>query len=324
MTDITMIPYWKTLCCVLLLALMGAPGVEAWPEISWPGQVTAGSSKTFTCSSPCNPDCVFTWYFKGRTINGSSFSWTPDGQDNTVELKCNVLNPRTGARSIISIVDIRNPVSVQIFPPNNVPTLNRTLVLLCHRAPPGDFSGPSQLADPVVWYKDGQKMTPHEQKINNVMLHFDSLLPSDAGFYMCEITVHQTRVFSRGYLLSFDAWNVSISGPDIVFPGRLSEFTCLTSCSLNVDCTVRWEFRQGFPIGTYFSVNQNKLKWTPSMPGTFQKFTCVAENAAAGRSAEDTKMVEVKGIPLSGSEALQLSGPFTMMLSLGLLLLSGS
>lgn len=80
-----------------------------------------------------------------------------------------------------------------------------------------------------------------------------------------------------------------------MFPGRLSKFTCLTSCTLNVDCTVRWLFRTGFPIGTYLSVHENELKWTPSIPGTFQNFTCVAENAAAGRSAEATKTVKVKG-----------------------------
>ncbi|KAI9518010.1 hypothetical protein NQZ68_042002 [Dissostichus eleginoides] len=288
---------------------MGAPGVQALDQISWTGQ----------------PRLRLQLVLKGRTVNGSSLMWTPDGRDNTLELQCNVLNPRTGASSSISsIVDIRNPVSVQISPPNNVPTLNLTLDLLCHGAPPGGSLGPSQPSDPVVWYKDRQKMSPREHTQNNVTLHFDSLLPSDAGFYMCEITVQQTRVFSRGYLLSFDAWNVSISGPDTVFPGRLSEFTCLTSCTLNVDCAVRWTFRQGFSIGKYLSVNQNKLKWTPSNPGTFQNFTCVAENAAAGRSAEATKMVEVKGVLVSGSEAVQLSGPFTLMLSLGLLLLSGS
>lgn len=91
------------------------------------------------------------------------------------------------------------------------------------------------------------------------------------------------------------AWNVSISGPDTVSPGRLCKFTCLTSCTLNVDCTVRWQFRQGFPIGSYFSVHENELRWTPSIPGTSQNFTCVAENAAVGRSAEATKLVEVIG-----------------------------
>ena len=113
--------------------------------------------------------------------------------------------------------------------------------------------------------------------------------------------VHIYRTFSS-FLV--DPWNVSISGPDAVFPGRLSKFTCLTSCTLNVDCTVRWQFRAGFPIGTYLSVHENELKWTPSIPGTFQNFTCVAENAAAGQSAEATKTVEVKGTDPSWEFAL--------------------
>lgn len=157
------------------------------------------------------------------------------------------------------------------------------------------------------------------QLLHNTSLHFVSLLPSDAGFYQCEtsfefsawdicstVNIHEVehssrnkgrRVHTYRTFSSFlvDPWNVSISGPDTVFPGRLSKFTCLTSCTLNVDCTVRWLFRTGFPIGTYLSVHENELKWTPSIPGTFQNFTCVAENAAAGRSAEATKTVEVKG-----------------------------
>lgn len=90
----------------------GAPGVQAWDQISRDGQVTAGLSKTFTCSSSCSPDCVFSWSLKGLTVNGSSLTWTPDGRDNTLELQCNVLNPRTGASSSISsIVDIRSEYS---------------------------------------------------------------------------------------------------------------------------------------------------------------------------------------------------------------------
>lgn len=92
-----------------------------------------------------------------------------------------------------------------------------------------------------------------------------------------------------------DPWNVSISGPDVIFVGSLSQFTCLASCTINVDCTVKWQFRNGFPVGTYLSVSGNNIKWTPSIPGTFQNFTCVAENKVIGRSAEDTKMVEVRG-----------------------------
>ncbi|XP_068568953.1 hemicentin-2-like [Cebidichthys violaceus] len=325
MRNITMIRYWRGLHCVLLVALMGAPGLEAWEQISWTGQVTAGFSTTFTCSSSCHPNCIYTWSFMGRTVNGSKLTWTPNGLDNIVDLQCNVLNLETEvSSSITSIVEIKNRVSVQISPPNTVPSLNQPLDLVCHGAPAGD---PSQLVNQVVWHKDGQKVGLRENMQllqNNLTLHFDSPLPSDAGFYMCETsaaTFQQTRVFSLGYLLSFDPWNVSISGPDTVFPGILSTFTCLTSCTLNVDCTVRWPFRQGFPIGSYFSVHENELKWTSSIPGTSQNFTCVAESAAVGRSAEATKLVEVLGIPLSGSDAVQLSGFSAMIVSLELLLL---
>ncbi|XP_059195084.1 carcinoembryonic antigen-related cell adhesion molecule 20-like [Centropristis striata] len=320
MRDFTMISSWRSLHCVLLVALMGAPGSEAWVQISWAGAVTAGFRTTFTCSSSCYSNCSYTWSFESHTVKGSTFTWTPDGLDSTVELQCSVLDPETGlTSSLTSIVDIKNQVSVQISPPNNIPSLNQTLDLVCDGAPLGGLS------HQVVWYKDGQKVTLRENMQllqNNLSLHFDSLLPSDAGFYMCETRVEQTGVFSLGYLLSFDPWNVSISGPDTVFPGRMSKFTCLTSCTLNVDCTVGWTFRHGFPIGGFLSIGQNELRWTPSIPGSFQNFTCVAENVAAGRSAEATKMVEVKGIPVSGSEALQLSGLFAI--SLGLLLLFDS
>ncbi|XP_044064760.1 uncharacterized protein LOC122881987 [Siniperca chuatsi] len=329
MRDITMIPCWKNLC-VLLVALMGAPILEAWGQISWTGEVTAGFSTTFTCSSSCFLNCIYTWSFNGRTAIGSTLTWTPDGLDKTVELQCSVLHLETGdSSSMTSTVEIKNRVSVQISPSNAVPTLKQPLDLVCHEATSGVLSGPSHLVNQVVWYKDGQKVTLREnmQLLQNTSLHFDSLLPSDAGFYQCETsvsTVQQTSVFSLGYLLSFDPWNVIVSGPDTVFPGRLSKFTCLTSCTLNVDCTVKWQFRGGFHIGTYFSVHENELKWTPSIPGTFQNLTCVAENEAVGRSAEATKMVEVKGILLSGSEAVQHSGLFAVILSLGLLVLFDS
>ncbi|XP_045902088.1 uncharacterized protein LOC123969033 [Micropterus dolomieu] len=327
MRDVTMIPYWKNLYCVLLVALMGAPGLDAWEQIVWYGKVIAGLSTTFNCSSSCVPNCIYTWSFKGRTDTGKTLTWTPDGLDRTVELQCSVLNQETGeSSSMTSIVEIENLVSVQINPPNTLPSLNQPLELICHDSRYGDISGPSHLVNKVVWYKDGQKVTLRENMklLHNTSLHFDSLLPSDAGFYQCETSIGQSRVFSLGYLLSFDPWNVSISGPNIVFPGTLSKFTCLTSCTLNVDCIVQWEFRGGFPIGTYFSVHENELKWTPSIPGTFQNFTCVAKNAAAGRSAEATKMVEVKGTPFSGSEAMQHNGLFAVIFSLGLLVLFDS
>ncbi|KAG8009939.1 Hemicentin-1 [Nibea albiflora] len=323
---------------VLTLPLSGAPGLEAWEQITWAGEVTAGFSTMFTCSSSCFPNCVYTWSFLGRTVNGSKLTWTPDGLDNTVELQCNVLNPETGASTTMtSIIEIKNPLSVQISPLNTVPTLNQSLDLVCHDATlPSHQVNQVNQVNQVVWYKDGQKVSLRENMhlLQNTSLHFDSLLPSDAGFYQCETNVatgQQARVFSLGYLLSFDRWNVSIIGPDAVFPGRLSEFTCLTSCTLNVDCTVKWQFRWGFPTGSYLSIHANELRWTPSIPGTFQNFTCVAENAAAGRSAEATKMVEVKGILASGAVEVHPSinpaivgGTVNLSLSPSVVMKSGS
>ncbi|XP_039886147.1 carcinoembryonic antigen-related cell adhesion molecule 20-like [Simochromis diagramma] len=322
MTSVTVTSCWKSL---LLVALMGLPGLGTKVQISWTGRVTAGSPTTFTCSSNCFPNCIYTWSFKGSTVNGSTLTWTPDGLDDTVKLHCTVFNPQTGVyTSTDTIVEITNQISVHVSPLNTVPSLNQSLNLICHDARFGDPQGLSDL----VWYKDGQEVTLRENmwlQQNNLTLHFDSLLPSDAGFYQCQtyLPTSQTTVVSLGYLLSYDQWNVSISGPDTVFPGQLSEFTCLTSCTLNVECTVRWEFRGGFPVGTYFSVHKNEVRWTPSLPGTFRNFTCIAENKAAGRSAEATKMVEVKDIPISGSEAMQLSGLFAGILSLGMWVLLG-
>nr|XP_046254311.1 uncharacterized protein LOC124064161 isoform X2 [Scatophagus argus] len=313
--------HWNKLCCVLLVAL-----TVASQEITWYGPVHAGQIVTFTCSSSCSTKCIYTWSFLGRTVNGSTLTWTPDGRDSMVELHCNILDPGTGVSNTMSInVEIHNRLSVQISSPNTVPSLNKSLDLVCYCDTVVYVLDPPLLVYQVVWYKDGQKVTLREnmQLPDNATLHFDSLLPSDAGFYQCEaytIMSRRRRLFSLGYLLSFEPWNVSISGPDIVFPGRQSKFTCLARCSLNVDCAVKWQFRSGFPIGTHLSVYENELRWTPSIPGTFQNFTCVAENVATRRSAEATKMVEVK----DGSEAVQFSGLFVMIFSLGQLLLFDS
>ncbi|KAM9724182.1 uncharacterized protein ACNS7B_019346 isoform 1-T1 [Menidia menidia] len=315
-----MAPKWMDLCWALLVTIMSTPGSGTTLQISWSGSVIAGHPTTFTCLASCFPNCVYTWNFRGRAHNGSTLTWTPDGLEDTVELECVVFNPETQVYSTTATeVQIKNRLAVQVSPPNSVPSLKKSLTLVCHNAANSDPEGPSE----VVWYKDGQRLSLHENmqlQRNNLSLHLDSLLPSNAGFYLCEThspPLH-TSIFSLGYLLSFDPWNVSISGPDSVYPGRLSQFTCLTSCTLNVECTVRWEFRGGFPIGSFFSVNANKLRWTPSIPGTVQNFTCVAENTAAGRSAEATITVEVNGILLSGSEATQLSPLFSVILAAGL------
>lgn len=91
-------------------------------------------------------------------------------------------------------------VSVQISPPTAVPSLNHPLDLTCRGAPAGDSS---PLVNQVIWYKDGRRLTLQENMQllqNNLTLHFDSPLPADAGFYLCE--TRAPRVFSLGFLLS--------------------------------------------------------------------------------------------------------------------------
>ncbi|XP_077383886.1 uncharacterized protein LOC144022722 [Festucalex cinctus] len=302
---------------VLMLVLNGGQALGFKLKISWTGSVTAGSSTTFTCSSNCLANCTYSWSLLGRTFNGSTLTWTPDGLHRSVTLQCTVRKNTGDSSTTRTILEIKNPVSVQISPPGSVPSLNRSVDLVCHvdGAPP-----PTSSAEPVVWYKDGQKVIwrDHMDLLRNTTLHFDSLLPSDVGFYNCEAVLNERRVSGLGYLLSVDTpWNVSISGPDDVFAGRLSTFTCLMTCTLNVDCAMRWPFDGGFPLGSYVSVHEDKLSWIPYAVGTFQNLTCVVENVAAGRSAEATKMVEVKGVPLSGS--LQLTGLSIMVFGMALI-----
>ncbi|KAF7227047.1 uncharacterized protein [Nothobranchius furzeri] len=305
----TMIRSW-TLCCVVLVASMGAPGGGTTVLISWPGEVTAGYPTTFTCDSSCISNCIYTMSFRGETFKGTSLTWTPDGQDFTVKLKCNVNSPDPDTSgSTTAIIEVKNEMFVQIHPQDTIPSPDQPLNLVCGGLPSSDPEGPSDL----VWYKDGQKVTLRENMQllrNNQTLHFESALPSDAGFYRCQtrLPTRQVKVFSLGFQLSFVPWNVSISGPDVIYTGELSEFFCLTSCTLNVECTIKWQFRGGFPVGHSFSINGNHIKWVPSLPGTFQNFTCIAENKASGQSAEHTKMVAVIDVPVSGSEAMKLSG----------------
>lgn len=90
-------------------------------------------------------------------------------------------------------------VSVQISPPNTVPSLSQSLNLVCFDE---TGSGPWK---PVVWYKDGQQVILRKdlRVLRNALLHFDSLRPSDVGFYQCETqTFEQMSVMSLGYLLS--------------------------------------------------------------------------------------------------------------------------
>ncbi|CAI5663614.1 unnamed protein product [Oreochromis niloticus] len=344
MASVTVTSCWKSLLLVALMdqmyvqvsplstvpSLLNLLSYDQWMiSISGPDTVFPGQLSQFTCLTSCslNVECTVTWEFRGGfpvgtylSINKNVVKWTPSLPETFQTFTCIAENKAAGrSAEATKMVEVKVQISVQVSPINTVPSLNQSLNLICHDARFGDPQGLSDL----VWYKDGQKVTLRENmwlQQNNLTLHFDSLLPSDAGFYQCQtyLPTSQTRVVSLGYLLSYDQWNISISGPDTVFPGQLSEFTCLTSCSLNVECTVTWEFRGRFPVGPYFSITKNVVKWTPSLPETFQNFTCIAENKAAGRSAEATKMVEVKDIPISGSEAMQLSGLFAGILSLGL------
>lgn len=84
-------------------------------------------------------------------------------------------------------------------PQLSLPVLNQSFSLDCN----GSFPGL-----PVLWYKDGQVVAP-DAMINllehNTSLHFNSLLPSDGGFYQCEVTMAnmaKSKVISVGYLLN--------------------------------------------------------------------------------------------------------------------------
>ncbi|XP_030014634.1 uncharacterized protein LOC115436060 [Sphaeramia orbicularis] len=319
---------WKTLHTVFLVVLMGAQSQGSRVhgiQISWRDKVTAGFKTTFTCSSTCVPKCVYTWTLKGRTFNGSTLTWIPDGHERTVELQCSAVNPQTGATLTTTsvVLDIKNGVSVQTSPPTTIPSLNKSLDLFCHDDTLKNIPDLSSLVYEVVWYKDGQQVILDKNKHqNNLTLHFDSLVPSDAGFYQCESylpALRQGKVFSRGYQLSYDPWSITIMGPDVISTDKTAKFTCLTSCTINVDCIVRWQFRSGFPMGTFISVRANEITWIPSRP-CFQNFTCVAENVAAGRFVMATKMVQVEGVALSGVEVPKVTG-FVLSLSLGLMLL---
>ncbi|XP_034144979.1 carcinoembryonic antigen-related cell adhesion molecule 20-like [Esox lucius] len=317
---------FKTFYTVLVLTLTGTwsyksnAGGHALPGISYTGRVTAGYETTFTCiSANCVPQCTYTWVLKGRTLNGNTLTWTPDGLDRIVELQCTAVNSESGSsKSTVTILEVTNPVSVRPSPTLSLPILNQSFSLECTGSSPGL---------PVLWYQDGQTVAPDVRLgllKHNTSLHFNSLLLSDGGFYQCEATMAnlaQSKVISLGYLLSFDHWNVTISGPDTVFPGRKYTFTCETTCNIGVDCSIRWPLRGSILTSTYFSVSRNILKWIPSVTGTVQNITCVVENTAFGRSAEFTKTVKVTGSVVSGSDRVRLSGVVALILCVGLLFL---
>ncbi|KAJ8005226.1 hypothetical protein DPEC_G00144440 [Dallia pectoralis] len=317
--------FYNTFHTVLVLTLAGVltAGGYVSPSISHAGGVRAGYETTFTCKSAnCIPQCAYSWTLKGRTFNGSALAWTPGGLDSIVRLQCDAFNTESGSsRSIVTIIEVTNPVSVRPSPALSLPVLNQSFILDCT----GSFPGL-----PVLWYKDGQAVAPDASLglvKHNTSLEFNSLLTSDSGFYQCEATMAtlaQSKVISLGYLLSFDHWSVSISGPDTVFPGTQYTFTCKTNCNINVDCSIRWPLRGTILTSTYFSVSRNIVKWIPIVPGMVQNLTCVVENTAFGRFAEVTKAVKIKGSTTSGSEKVRLSGVIQLIFFVGLLFLLDS
>lgn len=310
---LTLTGYLSVTC---VSALSGPSG----PTLTYVSPVTAGFKTTFTCASTCIPQCTYSWVLKGRIFNGSMLTWTPDGLDNSVDLQCIAINTENGRSSTATtIVEVQNLVSVQLGPGSVFPTLNQSFSLTCQGSNKGL---------PVVWYKDGQTLTPDRRTLlldNSTTLGFNSLLPSHGGFYQCQVSqLSGGEVYSLGYLLNFKPWVVTISGPDTVETGRRHTFICKVNCTISVDCSISWQFKGGFPSGSFLSVRKNVLVWAPSTPGTFQNFTCVARNDAAGLSTEATKMVEVKEdilIPVSGSETGMLSAMLVMVSCLRLLFL---
>lgn len=316
----------KMTCTLLLLtgylsltcvsALSGPSG----PTLTYVSPVTAGFRTTFTCKSTCIPQCTYSWVLKGRIFNGSMLTWTPDGLDSSVDLQCIAVNTENGRSSTATTtVEVTNSVLVQLVPGSVFPTLNQSFSLTCQG---------SNRGLPVLWYKDGQTLAPDpgtDLLDFNTTLRFNSLLPSNGGFYQCQVSQpNGGEVFSLGYLINFEPWVVTISGPDTVEIGRRHTFTCKVNCTISVDCSISWQFKGGFPSGSFLSIRKNILVWAPSTPGTFQNFTCVAQNDAAGLTAEETKTVEVKEgivIPVSGSETGMLSAMLVMVSCLGLLFL---
>ncbi|KAM6968406.1 cell adhesion molecule CEACAM20-like [Aplochiton taeniatus] len=130
-------------------------------------------------------------------VNGSVLTFTPDGLDSSFELQCLALNPES-AKTLTSttIIEIRNPVSVRPSTAFPIPMLGQDFSLTCQ----GSHRGL-----PVAWFKDGQTVSPDGEMIrlqeHNTTLHFNSLLPSDGGFYQCEAALDDSDVMSQGYLL---------------------------------------------------------------------------------------------------------------------------
>ncbi|KAI3361186.1 hypothetical protein L3Q82_013382 [Scortum barcoo] len=146
----------------------------------------------------------------------------------------------------VLLVALMDRLSVHLSPQNTLPSLNQPLDLVCHDATSGDHTGPSHLVNKVVWYKNGQKVTLHENirlLQNNLTLHFNSLLPSDAGFYQCEtflIAVQETRALSLGYLLSCILASGAVEVKPSVNPAVVGDTVTLSLSPLMTLKSGRW------------------------------------------------------------------------------------
>ncbi|KAK6326680.1 hypothetical protein J4Q44_G00023250 [Coregonus suidteri] len=130
--------YLKTFYTVLVLALTG--GLD-------PTSVSAASP------NPSGPDLTGLSYV-GRVRAGYETTFTY-GLDRIVELQCTAVNTESGSsKSITTILEVKNSVSVRPRPQLSLPILNQSFSLDCD----GSFPGL-----PVLWYKDGQVVAPRRK-----------------------------------------------------------------------------------------------------------------------------------------------------------------
>ncbi|XP_076135476.1 cell adhesion molecule CEACAM1-like [Alosa pseudoharengus] len=299
--------------CVLSLPLsspLSDPRGPYFMSISGPSAVTAGVPTEFICSADCTPECVYTWRVSGKEAEGNALTLTVSGRTESLELECTAVNPASNdSRSTSRTVEINNPVIVKPTTSSD-PREGQAFVLACQG------SGPTIA---TAWFKDGQPLATDARVLlskNNATLAFSSLLPSDGGYYECEVANSTITVTSRGYLLSFGTIAVSILGPDTVEAGVEHNFTCQANCEL--PCSISWRFSHGFPEGS-FSLRRTEIRWTPARPGMVQLFQCIAENSLAQRMAQATKNVTVLARPTSPAPHPTPSGSMMVRPALALI-----
>ncbi|XP_035286439.1 uncharacterized protein LOC118233960 [Anguilla anguilla] len=284
-------------------------------EIEGPDLLTAGEEAEFTCTADCTPPCAYNWSANGQLARGQVLTVTANGLLSSVDLECISINPKSQETSRqTKKVKVENPVSVKP-PAGKEPFLKRPFSLTC--------AGAAEMSS-IVWYKDSYTLTMDAQmtlSADNATLSFSSLLPSHGGFYQCVSSKSGRRIVSVGHLLTYGSLSVNISGPDTVEVGTENTFVCEPNCE--IDCSIVWTFRKGFPSGS-FTQRKTVIKWTPDTPDTTQVFTCVVENTSAGKSAEATKVVRVIQIqkpvkPESGSMALKPSAALCLLVCMGVL-----